>query len=121
MPAGARVVALSSLGAVRVVPSYGALGLAKATLEALVRELAVELAPRGIRVNAISAGAVEGSSLRLHPGYEGLVESVRSRTPAGRLVSADEIARLTAWLFSPLAEPLCGQTLVADGGLSLLL
>lgn len=121
MPAGASVVALSSLGASRVVPSYGALGLAKATLEAMVRELAVELAPRGVRVNAISAGAVEGSSLALHPEYARLVQSVRARTPAGRLTTAEEIARLTAWLFSPLAGSLCGQVLVADGGLSLVL
>jgi enoyl-[acyl-carrier protein] reductase III len=121
MPAGARLIAISSLGATRVVPSYGALGFAKATLEAIVRELAVELAPRGLKVNAISAGPVEGSSIRAHPDYEEVLERLRARAPGGHLATAGEIARLAAWLFSPLADGLCGQILVVDGGLSLLL
>lgn len=121
MTDGGRVVALSSLGAQRVVPSYGALGIAKAALEALVRSLAVELAPRGIRVNALSAGPVAGTSIDLHPGASELLARSGARTPAGRLVSAEEVADLVLLLLSPLAQGLCGQVLIADGGLSLIL
>lgn len=119
MVEGGRVVALSSLGGQRVVPAYGALGIAKAALEALVRSLAVELAPRGIRVNAIAAGPIAGTSLELHPGAAELLERSRARTPAGRLVTAEEVADLVLLLLTPQARGLCGQVLVADGGLSL--
>ncbi len=121
MGAGGRIIALSSLGSRRVVPAYGALGIAKAALEALVRSLAVELAARGIRVNAIAAGPVAGTSIARHPGAEELLEHSAMRTPAGRLVTAEEVADLVLLLLSPLAQGLCGQVLVADGGLSLVL
>lgn len=121
MPDGGRVVALSSLGAQRVVPAYGALGIAKAALEALVRSLAVELAPRGIRVNALAAGPVAGTSIELHPGASELLARSAARSPAGRLVAAAEVADLVLLLLSPQAQGLCGQVLVADGGLSLVL
>jgi enoyl-[acyl-carrier protein] reductase III len=121
MPEGGRVVALSSLGSTRVVPAYGALGVAKAALEALVRSLAVELAPRGIRVNAVAAGPVAGTSIQIHPRAEELLARSTARTPAGRLVTAAEVADLVLLLLSPLAQGLCGQVLVADGGLSLTL
>lgn len=121
MPDGGRVVALSSLGSQRVVPAYGALGIAKAALEALVRSLAVELAPRGIRVNALAAGPIAGTSIELHPEATALLALSVARTPAGRLVSAQEVADLVLLLLSPQAQGLCGQVLVADGGLSLVL
>ncbi len=118
---GGRIVALSSLGSRRVVPAYGALGIAKAALEALVRSLAVELAPRGIRVNAVAAGPVAGTSIDIHPQAEELLTGSAARTPVGRLVTAEEVADLVLLLLSPLAQGLCGQVLVADGGLSLVL
>jgi len=121
MPDGGRVVALSSLGSQRVVPSYGALGVAKAALEALVRSLAVELAPRGIRVNAVAAGPISGTSIALHPEAGELLARSAARTPAGRLVTAAEVADLVLLLLSAQAQGLCGQVLVADGGLSLVL
>ena len=121
LPEGGRVVALSSLGAQRVVPAYGALGVAKAALEPLVLVLAVELAPRGIRVNALAAGPISGTSIELHPGASELLARATARTPAGRLVSAEEVADLVLLLLSAQAQGLCGQVLVADGGLSLVL
>ncbi|MGH9409865.1 MAG: SDR family oxidoreductase [Vicinamibacterales bacterium] len=114
-----KVVALSSLGSGRVIPKYGAIGVSKAALEAVVRYLAIELAPRGIRVNAISAGLVETESVRLHPDYVRLSALAKERTPVGRLVTADDIADALLFLCSPMAATIVGQTLVLDGGASL--
>ena len=72
MPSGGRMIALSSLGSGRAIPSYGAIGASKAALESLTRSLAVELGPRGITVNAVSAGLVDTESIKSHPGYEQL-------------------------------------------------
>ncbi len=116
---GSSIVAVSSLGSTRVVPSYGAIGVSKAALEALVRSLAVELAPKGIRVNAVSAGLVDTASVRLHPDFDALEASSLRRTPLGRLGAAEDVARAVLFLVSPLAAWVVGQTLVADGGLSL--
>jgi enoyl-[acyl-carrier protein] reductase III len=118
---GGRIVALSSLGSGRAVPAYGAIGAAKAALESLTRSLAVELAPRGIRVNAVSAGPIETESLRLHPAYPALEAQVRQRTPAGRPGTVLDVANVVLFLCSPLADWIVGQTIVADGGLSVTL
>lgn len=114
-----RIVALSSLGGTRVVPSYGAIGVSKAAMEATVRYLAVELAPRGIRVNGVAAGLVEGSSVERHADYAALASACRARTPAGRLGSAEDIASVVLFLCSPLSDWIVGQILVVDGGMSL--
>lgn len=113
------IVALSSLGAIRVVPNYGAMGPAKAALEAVVRYLAVELAGKGIRVNAISGGPVQSESLRLFPDAEAMMAEVAQRTPAGRLGEPEDIASVATFLLSPEARWIYGQTLIVDGGLSL--
>ncbi len=118
MPQGASVVALSSLGSVRVLPNYTLVGVSKAALEALVRYLAVELAPRGIRVNAVSAGVVETGALEHFPNREEMLAS-GARNPAGRLVTPDDVAGVVSFLCSPDAEMIRGQTLVIDGGWSL--
>ena len=120
MSAGGRIVALTSLGSERVIPGYAAVGVSKAALEALTRYLAVELAPRGITVNAVSAGAVATDVWRAFPEGEGLLEAARARTPAGRLTSAEEVAEVVFFLASPAAQAIQGQVLVVDGGYSLL-
>ncbi len=120
MSAGGRIVALTSLGSERVIPGYAAVGVSKAALEALTRYLAVELAPRGITVNAVSAGAVATDVWRAFPEGEGLLEAARARTPARRLTSAEEVAEVVFFLASPAAQAIQGQVLVVDGGYSLL-
>jgi enoyl-[acyl-carrier protein] reductase III len=120
MERGASIVAISSLGSIRVLENYVLVGTSKAALEALVRYLAVELAPRGIRVNAVSAGVVETEALDYFPNKEEMLRAARERTPAGRLVEPGDVADAVAWLCSPGAAMVCGETLVVDGGFSLL-
>jgi len=118
MESGASIVAISSLGSQRVLENYILVGASKAALESVVRYLAVELAPRGIRVNAVSGGVVETAALDHFPNREELRRTVE-RTPAGRLVEPDDIAAVVSFLCSPAAEMIRGQTLVVDGGFSL--
>jgi enoyl-[acyl-carrier protein] reductase III len=118
MPAGSSIVAVSSLGASRVLENYALVGTSKAALEALVRYLAVELAPRGIRVNAVSGGVVETGALDHFPNREEML-AAGARNPAGRLVTPDDVAAAVTFLCSPEAEMIRGQVLVVDGGFSL--
>jgi enoyl-[acyl-carrier protein] reductase III len=113
-------VAVSSLGAQRVLENYVLVGTSKAALESLVRYLAVELAPRGIRVNAVSAGVVDTEALKHFPNREQMLEHAHRRTPAGRLVEPADVAGAVAYLCSPDAEMVRGHTLVVDGAFSLL-
>lgn len=119
--AGGKLVSVSSLGSWRVLPCYGAIGVSKAALESLTRYLAVELAPRKICVNAVSAGLVDTDSIRSHPHYQQMVSRSREQTPMGRLATPEDVAKVVLFLCSPLSDWICGQTLVADGGLSLRL
>jgi enoyl-[acyl-carrier protein] reductase III len=118
MENGASIVALSSLGSGRVLENYVLVGASKAALEAVVRYLAVELAPRGIRVNAVSGGVVETEALEHFPNRDEMLATA-GRTPAGRLVSPEDLAAAVSFLCSPDAAMICGQTLVVDGGFSL--
>jgi enoyl-[acyl-carrier protein] reductase III len=120
MPAGSSIVGVSSLGAQRVLDNYALVGASKAALEALVRYLAVELAPHGIRVNAVSAGLVETGALAYFPNKEEMLEWYEKRTPAGRLVAPRDVADAVCFLCSPEAGMIRGHTLVVDGGYSLL-
>ena len=120
MKPGSSIVAVSSLGSTRVLENYVLVGTSKAALEALVRYLAVELAPRGIRVNAVSAGVVDTEALDHFPNAEQMLAWSRERTPAGRLVEPGDIADAVAFLCSPEAEMIRGQTLIVDGGFSLV-
>jgi enoyl-[acyl-carrier protein] reductase III len=120
MPPGSSIVGISSLGSTRVLANYVLVGTSKAALESVVRYLAVELAPRGIRVNAVSAGVVETEALDYFPNKEQMLSAGRKRTPAGRLVEPVDVARAVAFLCSPEADMVRGHTLVVDGGYSLL-
>ena len=118
MPDGSSIVAISSLGAQRVLDNYTLVGTSKAALEALVRYLAVELAPR-IRVNAVSGGVVETDALEHFPNREEML-AAGAANPVGRMVTPDDIASAVAFLCSPEADMVRGQTLIVDGGFSLL-
>jgi enoyl-[acyl-carrier protein] reductase III len=118
MEPGASIVAISSLGAQRVLENYTLVGTSKAALESLVRYLAVELAPRGIRVNAVSGGVVDTGALEHFPNREEML-AAGAANPVGRLVAPDDIAGAVAFLCSPDAAMVCGQTIVVDGGFSL--
>lgn len=114
-----RIVSISSLGSGRVLPSYGAIGVSKAALESTTKYLAAELAPRGVRVNAVVGGLVDTDASRLHPDYEALSRRAAAQAPTGRLTSAGEIADAVLFLCSPLAAGIIGQMLVVDGGAGL--
>lgn len=118
METGSAIVAISSLGSQRVLDNYILIGTSKAALESVMRYLAVELAPRGIRVNAVSAGVVDTEALEFFPNKEEMLATV-DRTPAGRLVEPDDVAAAVSFLCSGDAAMVCGQTLVVDGGFSL--
>jgi enoyl-[acyl-carrier protein] reductase III len=118
MAPGSSIVAISSLGSIRVLENYTLVGTSKAALEALVRYLAVELSPRGIRVNAVSAGVVETGALEHFPDREEMLASGVGN-PAGRLVTPQDIAGVVSFLCSPDAEMIRGHTLIIDGGWSL--
>ena len=120
MQSGSSIVAVSSLGAQRVLENYVLVGTSKAALESVVRYLAVELSPRGIRVNAVSAGIVETEALDHFPNREQMLSAGKTRTPAGRLVEPEDVAGAVAFLCSPDADMLRGHTLIMDGGYSLL-
>jgi len=117
---GSSIVAVSSWGALRALPSYSLVGSSKGALEALARHLAVELAPRGIRVNILTAGAVLTDAWQAVPNSEArLAETIR-RTPAGRLVTAEEVAYGAQFLCSDAAAGIIGHTLVIDGGTGIM-
>jgi enoyl-[acyl-carrier protein] reductase III len=120
MRSGSSFVGISSLGSTRVLENYVLVGVSKAALEAVVRYLAVELAPRGIRANAVSAGVVETDALDHFPNRERMISESLERTPAGRLVEPRDVAEAVCFLCSDAAEMIRGQTLVVDGGFSLL-
>ncbi|MFF0018616.1 SDR family oxidoreductase [Streptomyces sp. NPDC005374] len=113
-----RVIAVSSAGAGRVVRSYLTQGVAKAALESLVRYLAVELAPAGITVNAVSTSKIDKGAGSEGPAH--VAAALAARTPAGRLTTADDIADAVALLCRPDAGWIHGQVVTVDGGLSLM-
>jgi enoyl-[acyl-carrier protein] reductase III len=113
---GSSIVAVSSWGALRALPYYSLVGSSKGGLEALARHLAVEMAPRGIRVNILTAGAVLTDAWKAMPNSEARVAETIRRTPAGRLVTAEEVAYGAQFLCSDASAGVVGHTLVVDGG-----
>lgn len=122
MSGGGRIVALSSYGSIRVFPTYGNLGAAKAALEAWVRYMAVEWAHLGINVNAVNGGIIDSDSSDFYYGVEGMppFEGVRPKIPKRRKGTVKEVADVVAFLLSDASEYVTGQTIVVDGGLSLV-
>ena len=113
------IVAISSLGSRKFIPNYGSLSETKSALETLVRDLAVELAPSGIRVNGITAGLVETESLSKFPDSGKMFSLVKEHTPAGRIGIPEDIADAVEFLISVKSEWIIGQNIIIDGGFSL--
>lgn len=113
---GASVLAVSSQGASRAVPAYSVVGASKAALEALARHLAVELAPRGIRVNILVPGAIATTAWDAMPDSTARLADLARRTPMGRLATPEEVALAAQFLCSNAARAVIGQALVVDGG-----
>ena len=118
MDKGGSIVNITSQGSSKVLPHYFSVGTSKAALEAMTRYLAVELAADGVSVNAVSGGYVDTHALDHFPNREEMLESGQ-QTVTGRMVSAEDIARVVAFLCSPDAEMIRGQVIVVDGGVSL--
>ncbi|MFC1941914.1 enoyl-[acyl-carrier-protein] reductase FabL [Chloroflexota bacterium] len=117
MKDGGKMVSISSLGSRLVMPVYTAVGVSKAALEALTRYLAIELAPMGICVNGIAAGAVETEAMKIYAGDQ--PQQAWNNTPAGRMVQPEDIANIVAFLCSDEAAMIRGQIITIDGGVSL--
>jgi enoyl-[acyl-carrier protein] reductase III len=120
LDATSNILALSSAGATRAVPQYALVGSSKAALEALVRHFAVELAPRGVRMNTLSAGAVLTDAWNALPDRDVRLADATKRSPLGHLNSLDEIACAAQFLCSAAACGIVGQTVVVDGGRSIV-
>jgi len=118
MGAGGRILAMSSLGAVKAIPQYSAVGTSKAALEAAVRHLSLEVGPLGITANVVSPGVIDTWSLKQFPNREDLLHIATLRTPAGRLTTAEDVAHTALFLASPEAAMIHGQTINVDGGYS---
>jgi enoyl-[acyl-carrier protein] reductase III len=118
---GGSIVSISSPGSHRVLPEYAVVGASKAALEALTRYLAVELAPHNIVVNAVSPGIVATDALKHFDTMQDkeLLGEIAEVTPAGRIVTPEDVAGVVAFLCSPDAAMIRGQTIITDGGFTL--
>jgi len=116
-----RIIGITSFGSTRVFSEYGVIGVSKAAIEALIRYLAVELAPKGVVVNAVSPGIVATDALQYFPiDVRRTLTAAAERTPARRVTTPEDVARVVAFLCSDDAAMIVGQTIVVDGGWSIL-
>ena len=114
------LVTMTFLGAVRVVPNYNVMGIAKASLEANVRYLAAALGPEGIRVNAVSAGPIRTLAAAGISDFRSMLSEVQEKTPLRRNVTSDEVGNAAAFLCSDLASGITGDVLYVDTGYHIL-
>ena len=120
MDQGGKIVSISSLGSIRYLENYTVVGVSKAALEALTRYLAVELAGKNIVVNAVSGGVVDTEALKHFPNRDELLAEAGRKTPAGRMVEIDDMVNTIMFLLSDGSSMIRGQTIIVDGGVSLL-
>ena len=119
---GGQIVSISSPGSVRVLPDYIVVGASKAALESLTRYLGVELISKGINVNAVSPGVVETDALHHFASMgnqDAILQNFIAQVPAGRLITPEEVAEVVAFLCTPAAAMIVGQTIALDGGYTL--
>lgn len=121
MDKGGKILSVSSLGSIRYLENYTTVGVSKAAIESITRYLAVELAPLGIAVNTVSGGALDTDALKHFPNREELLEDARKNTPAGRMVEIEDMVKTAMFLISDGADMIRGQTIIVDGGRSVLL
>ncbi|MGI8589332.1 MAG: SDR family oxidoreductase [Chloroflexia bacterium] len=113
---GSRILAMTSAGGHRVIPTYGAVSAAKASLESHIRQLAMELAPAGVTANAILAGVTDTPALRRIPGSEKIAEAALARNPSGRLTTPEDIAKFIVMWAGPGSQWATGNVMQVDGG-----
>jgi NAD(P)-dependent dehydrogenase (short-subunit alcohol dehydrogenase family) len=116
LTSGGRILAMTSAGGTRVLPSYGPVSAAKAALESHVRQLAMELAPHGITVNAVRAGVTDTPALQKIPGADRLKDLAKARNPSGRLTTPADVARAIVALCHSGTSWMTGNVLGVDGG-----
>ncbi len=116
MGGGGRIYAMTSSGGTRVLPHYGPVSAAKAALESHIRQLAAELAPRGIAANSIRAGVTDTPALQKIPGHDAIIEQARRRNPSGRMTTPADVARAIVVLSHPDAYWITGNVIGVDGG-----
>ncbi|MCL4125747.1 UNVERIFIED_CONTAM: hypothetical protein GTU68_047156, partial [Idotea baltica] len=116
---GSSILTLSYLGAALVVPHYRVMGVAKAALESCVRELAVELGPDGIRVNAISAGPIKTLAASGIADFRELLGHFESRAPSRKLVTIEDVGNSAVYYISDLSSAVTGQVDYVDGGFNI--
>lgn len=119
MKSGGTIINITSLGSSKVLPYYSTIGISKAGIESLTRYMAIELAPKGISVNAISPGYIDTRALRQFPNWEDMLNKT-NENPTQRTLEAQDIANVVSFLCSEAASMIRGQVIVVDGGYSLL-
>lgn len=121
MDKGGKIVGISSLGSIRYLENYTTIGVSKAAVESITRYLAVELAPKGIAVNTVSGGALDTEALKHFPNRDELLNDARVNTPAGRMVEIEDMVKTAMFLISDDSDMIRGQTIIVDGGRSVVM